>query len=188
MNDYFTQIPIQIKTFDISKSELTPRRKFQKTENSNSNELAPAYYSSINNIEYANYLNTIFKELNPRDVFYCQFSGSAPHFDHDDSKCAINHYYITQNATTLFHEPKDNAVPFCGVGEKTANYYHPNDIIEADSFCAEPNSVWLLNVAKVHSLKFPGEHGPLRSFIKWRFDSSYEEIYQRLFNEILPKL
>ena len=186
MDKFFKQVPIQIDMLDLSKFDLTPSRKFQRSEVTDLN--TAAYYSNINNIEYATYLNNIFKELNPRDFYYCQFSGSSPHIDHDNSKCAINHYYVTQNASTIFHEATANAVPYCGIGETTANYYKTEDIVEVNRFRAEPNSVWLLDVTKIHSLDFPGTYGPLRGFVKWRFDAPYEEVYDRLFNYLLPKL
>ena len=192
MNNYYTQIPLHLDMLDVSKFELTPGRKFLRTEATSGNSWVsgqtPAYYSNINNAEYTKYLNNIFKELRPRDVHYCQFSGSSPHVDHDNSKCAINHYYVTQNASTIFHEAKPGAVPFFGVNETTANYYKPEDIIEVDRFLAQPSSLWLLNITKIHSLEFPGKYGPLRGFIKWRFDISYEDVYDRLFNEVIPKL
>lgn len=186
MNPYFQQLPIKIDMLDQEKFDLTPGRSFDRVQHVTSS--TPTYYSRINNPEYAVYLNNIFKELNPRDVYFCQFKGSAPHIDHDNSKCAINHYYTTQDASTIFYNPVEGAVPYCGANETTANYYKKEDVIEADKFCAEKNSVYILNVSRIHGLDFPQPYGPLRQFIKWRFDAPYEEIYDKLFNEIIPKL
>jgi len=178
MNPYFTQLPINIDVLDTTKFNLIPRRTF---ENKN-------YYSSINNQKYTEYLNNIFEALNPRDISYCEFPGAKPHIDHDNSKCAINHYYVTQNAETIFYKSKINAKPFALNNEGAACMYHPEDIIEESSFCAQPNSIWLLNVTEIHSISRPGVWLPgIRTFVKWRFDAPYEEIYQRLIEEIMPK-
>jgi hypothetical protein len=179
MDNYFKQIPIDIDLLDVSKFNLTPKRSFNDQN----------YYSNINNIEYTNYLNNIFKKLNPIDVFYCEFPGNWPHIDHDGSQCAINHYYVTQNVETIYYKAKPNAKSFHVPKEDDANLYHKKDIIKEVSFCAEPNSVWLLDVTKIHGVGFPNKKfGGLRTFIKWRFDAPYEEIYRRLFDEVLPKL
>lgn len=179
MTPYFTQLPINIKMFDPTTFNLTPARSFNNQN----------YYSTINNIEYINYLNSIFKELNPVDVLYCEFPGNWPHIDHDETKCAINHYYVTQDVETIYYKAKSNAESFQVPGENKANLYHKKDIIKDAFFCAQPNSVWLLDVTKIHGVGFPNKKfGGLRTFVKWRFDAPYEEIYQRLFNEVIPKL
>ena len=177
MDKYFTQLPLQLDMIDTSKLITTPRRAFNNR----------TYYSAIENPEYQEYLN-IFKDLKFRDVSWCEFPGAWPHIDHDDSKCAINHYYVTQNVETVYYKTKPGAQPFQGIEEESSCFFNKEDIIEDAKFCAESGSLWLLDVTKIHSLEFPCEFGPLRTFVKWRFDTSYEEVYDRLFNELLPKL
>lgn len=177
MNKYFTQIPLNLDMLDTNKLTVSPFRNFKDE----------TYYFKIENPEYQEYLQ-IFKELKFRDVLWCQFPQASPHIDHDDSKCAINHYYITQNAETVYYQPKPNAKPYAGVNEVHPCFYNKEDVIEDDKFCADPGSLWLLDVTKIHSLEFPCEFGPLRTFVKWRFDAPYEEVYDKLFNNLLPKL
>jgi hypothetical protein len=93
---------------DPLKMDLTPKRSFNNKN----------YYSAINNTVYNNYLSSLFKELNPRDVLYCEFPGAWPHIDHDNSKCGINHYYVTQNAETIYYEPSPNGLPHFMVSTK----------------------------------------------------------------------
>ena len=175
---YFKQLPIKIDMLDSTKMDLIPRRAFNNK----------TYYSSINNPEYANYLNNLFKELNPRDVSYCEFPGAWPHIDHDNSKCAINHYYVTQNVETVYYDPKPGARPFQGIDEEASCFFNKEDIIEANRFCAPSNTVWLLDITKIHGLEFPHGFGPLRTFVKWRIDMPYDEVYGLLFEKIIPKL
>ena len=174
MKPYFAQLPINIDMLDSTKMELIPRRAFNNK----------TYYSSINNPEYANYLNNLFKELNPRDISYCEFPGAWPHIDHDGTQCAINHYYVTQNVETVYYEPKSNeAKPFQGINEDYSCFFNKEDITIVDKFCAQSNSVWLLDVTKIHSLEFPCNFGPIRTFIKWRFDVPYEKVYRYFFKD-----
>jgi hypothetical protein len=165
--------------FDPSTFDLTMKRSFNNKN----------FYSTINNGEYTDYLNNIFKELKPKDVLYCEFPGAWPHVDHDDSKCAINHYYVTQNAETIFYKSKPGAQTFSVPGEDESNLYHKKDIIKETSFYAEPNSVYLLDVTKIHGVgRSRINLNGLRTFVKWRFNAPYKEIYQQLFDEIIPKI
>jgi hypothetical protein len=185
MDQYFKELPIKIDMLDVTKLELTPRREFN----------GRVFYSNIHNVEYTNYLSNIFKELSPRTISYSEFDRGNPHIDHDSVKCGINHYYITQDVETVFYEPKSLDVKsFPGQGEEASNFFDKKDLIIAGKFFSQPNSVWLLDVTKIHSLEFPNplnswdKVGPKRTFVKWAFDEPYEVIYQKLFNEVIPRL
>jgi len=180
MSNYFTQLPIKIDMLDPLKMELTPKRSFNNKN----------FYSAINNTVYNNYLAALFRELNPRDILYCEFPSAWPHIDHDNSKCGINHYYVTQNVETVYYEPGPNGdTPFHGIDEGSACFYKKEELVETDKFCAESDSVWLLDVTKIHSLEFPVPgQGLLRTFVKWRLDIPYDEVYGLLFEKIIPRL
>jgi len=172
MNPYFTQLNIDVNILDPLKMDLTTRRTFGPQDKT--------YYSDINNIEYSNYLSGVFQNLLPRTISYCEFPWGGPHIDHDEIKCCINHYYITQDVETVYYEAKAGAKSWPGAGEKSSNFYNKEDITEVTKFFALPDSVWLLNVNKIHSLEFPMPFGPVRTFVKWSFDQTYEEVYQHL--------
>ena len=185
MDQYFKELPIKIDMLDVTKLELSPRRTFNSR----------VFYSNIHNVKYTNYLNDIFKELTPRTISYGEFDRGGPHIDHDSIKCGINHYYITQDVETVFYKPNSPKVKgFPGVGEEASNFFDKKDLTITRKFFSQPNSVWLLDVTKIHSLEFPvplnswEEVGTKRTFIKWAFDESYEVIYQKLFNEVIPRL
>jgi hypothetical protein len=121
---------------------------------------------------------------------YSEFQKSWPHIDSDGAMCAINHYYVTQDVETVFYNKSNpNAELTFVKGETIPTLYKADDIVKETSFFAQPNSVWLLDVTKIHSIGFCGEpFNRTRTFIKWSFNQPYEEIYQRLFDEIIPKL
>jgi hypothetical protein len=185
MDQYFKELPIKIDMLDVTKLELSPRRAFNSR----------VFYSNIHNVEYTNYLSNIFKELSHRTISYSEFDRGGPHIDHDSIKCCINHYYVTQDVETVFYEPKSSDVrSFPGPGEEASNFFDKKDLIIAGKFFSQPNSVWLLDITKIHSLEFPNplnswdETGPKRTFVKWAFDEPYAVIYQKLFNEVIPRL
>ena len=174
MKPYFTQLPVSIDMLNPANMNLTARRSFNNKN----------YYSAINNPDYSDYLHSIFKDLKFRDISYSEFPGAWPHIDHDGTTCAINHYYDTHGVETCYYEfGLNGAKPYAGESEENACFYNKEDLILVDKFCAEPNSVWLLDTTKIHSLEFVNGWGPVRTFIKWRFNFPYEEVYSYFFKE-----
>lgn len=171
MDKYFKQLTTQIDMLDPNQFNKSPMRDF----------LGQAFYYNINNQTYTDYLMSKFKDLNPHDVFWCEFPGARPHIDHDGFQCGINHYYNTEQAATVYYTPKENMLPYVGDGESTANFYKREDISEVARFIAEPNSVWLLKVDEIHSVDLPQWDSGIRTFVKWRFYEPYEVIYKKLF-------
>ena len=150
-----------------------PARSFNKR---------PTYFDLKNHPSF-NYLYDKFSFLNPVKIVYAEFDSGRPHIDADNILCAINHYYFTAGVTTLYHEPKENAKPFCGSDQESVpNFYNLDDVIEQERFCAVVNDVYLLNVNKIHSLSFPTPHLGNRKMVKWQFEVPYEEIYTKLLN------
>lgn len=171
MDKYFKQIPTHIDMLDTTQFNKTPMRDF----------LGQAFYYNINNQSYTDYLMNKFQDLNPHDVFWCEFPGARPHIDHDGFQCGINHYYNTENAATIYYKPNPNTMPYKGEGETTANFYDRNKITEVTRFVAKPDSVWLLKVDDIHSVDLPILNSGIRTFVKWRFYEPYEVVYKKLF-------
>ena len=87
--------------------------------------------------------------------FYLHFleanSYILPHSDSGPT-AVINLYVETNNCVTQFYEIKDNAQPY-QIGNQTDGYvYNLDDLIEMESFIAQPGDVYILNVNKVHSV------------------------------------
>jgi hypothetical protein len=181
MNQYFRQLNLPIKKFTVE--ELQPVRH-KAWFNS---------YCDIGNLEARDYLMNVFKELEPYNVVLAEFTNAVPHIDGKEILCAINHYYTTLDAKTVFFELKDQKMPpydehFQGVW----NPYHEEDLIEQAKFKADENDIWLINVAKPHKLSIPiinqpprdWKPGPnLRNFVKWQFKIPYDVIYAKLFKD-----
>ena len=168
MKPYFTKLNIEIDRLDVDSMKKTPIRSFRNYT---------SYYDISENDRYE-YLYNLFAPFKPVNVVYANFPSARPHVDHDNVITAINHYYNTLDVKTIFYEPKENAVPFCGEGETTPNYYKPEDIVEQCRFCANVNEVYMLDISKIHALDFPVKG--TRKMMKWQFKIPYDEIYQEL--------
>lgn len=171
MVNYFTKLNISIDTIDTSSFNNIPCRSFNNY----------VCYYDIRNTEKYQYLYEIFAPFKPAEVYWGNFPSARPHIDHDGMLTAINHYYNTLDAHTIFYEPKENAVPYCGKYETIPNYYHKEDIVEQTRFCANINDIYMLNITKIHGLDFPAKG--VRQMVKWMFKIPYNEIYQELKNK-----
>lgn len=140
-------------------------------------------YYNISNIRLDLALRTFFlPDLLADNVAYAEIKDETfilPHRDHDGIVCCINYYFETGPSRTCFYEPLDENLAFALAGETSNNMYLPEDCTEICSFEADPGSMYVLNVSKIHSVYLePGTH---RKFISWQFASkSYEEVCSQL--------
>ena len=74
-----------------------------------------------------------------------------PHFD-SGANAVINFYIETDNCKTQFYEIKNNAKPYQIKNQTNGCIYNLDDLIETESFIAQPGDVYILNVSKVHSV------------------------------------
>lgn len=80
-----------------------------------------------------------------------------PHTD-SDRLVAINFYIKPNNAITVFWEEKENLQNKVQVNGQTNGYvYNTQDLILKHKFVAEPNSVYILDVSKIHSVYMTGK-------------------------------
>ncbi len=87
--------------------------------------------------------------------FYLHFleanSYILPHSDSGPT-AVINFYIETNNCVTQFYEIKKGAQPY-QIDNQTDGYvYNLEDLIETESFIAQPGDTYILNVNKVHSV------------------------------------
>ena len=81
----------------------------------------------------------------------------TPHTD-SDRQVTINFYVNTGNAMTLFWDKKENTTDTIQVNGQTNGYvYNTQDLILKHKFVAEPNSVYILDVSKIHSVCMTGK-------------------------------
>jgi hypothetical protein len=171
MQKYFTKLDIDLDQFNLdSELEQDTFRLFKYS----------TYFDLKNHSRYE-YLKEVFDFLQPDRIVYAQHGRARPHRDADGILCAINQYYITQDATTIYYEPKPSATPFVGSEYETVpNFYEPQDIVEQKRFKSNVNDTYLLNVNEIHSLDFPDQQHGYRTMIKWQFKVPYKDVYNEL--------
>ena len=114
------------------------------------NKFNGLWYSDLKISEHINFIQEKHK-LN----FYPSFLEANSHIlPHSDSgpTAVINFYIETNNCKTQFYEIKDNAKPYQIKNQTDGCIYNLNDLIETESFIAQPGDVYILNVSKVHSV------------------------------------
>ena len=75
-----------------------------------------------------------------------------PHTD-SDIKSTINFYINTEDCRTQFYKFKNDNPKKEQVENQSDGYiFDVNDLEETDSFVAQPNEAWVLNVANPHSV------------------------------------
>jgi hypothetical protein len=101
---------------------------------------------------------------------------------HTDSyiKSTINFYIKTENCVTKFYEPKVESPKRRKISNQKEGFiYEEKDLSEVESFVANPNEAWLLNVQTPHAVH-PTGNMKERIAIALGTTMSYEEVYQIL--------
>ena len=114
------------------------------------NEFTGLWYSDL---KLTDKIDFIPKEYESN--FYLLFleanSYILPHSDSGPT-AVINFYIETNNCATQFYEVKDDAKPYQIDNQTDGSVYDLNDLIETDSFIAQPGDIYILNVNKIHSV------------------------------------
>jgi hypothetical protein len=102
----------------------------------------------------------------------------APHRDHNTT-AALNFYISAKEDRTVFYKPNDDATSISYRDKEEANLYKLDQLTEIDSFVANINDVYLLDVSNVHSV-FKTTQEP-RMFISYLWNHiSYEEVLDNI--------
>ena len=114
------------------------------------NKFNGLWYSDLKINEH---INAVPKkhELDFYPLFLEANSYILPHFD-SGANAVINFYIETDNCKTQFYEIKNNAKPYQIKNQTNGYIYNLDDLIETESFIAQPGDVYILNVSKVHSV------------------------------------
>ena len=114
------------------------------------NKFTGLWYSNLN---IKDEVNLIPEEY--ASNFYLHFleanSYILPHSDSGPT-AVINFYIETNNCATQFYEIKNNAEPYQIENQTDGCVYNLDDLIETESFIAQPGDVYILDVSKIHSV------------------------------------
>ena len=131
-------------------------------------------YYRLKDVDYFNSLLPDimpWKELPPFQVQLAEIVDNhgghlLPHIDHNISACA-NYYVQTGESTTHFYRLKENRQGFTYPGRQVANIFTLDQVEGVSKFLAQDNDMYLLNVAKIHSVESPKPG--IRQFISWQW-------------------
>ena len=168
----------------LNQNFLNPN--FDQWQDLKGSQLFSKYESGTTTLEYFNIKDVdLFKKLhtrrpftiNPERIRFSCVTGSgilAPHRDHNTT-AALNFYVSANTDRTVFYKPNDDATRINYKDKEDANIYNLDQLTEIDSFVANTNDVYLLDVSNVHSV-FKTTQEP-RMFVSYLWNNiSYEEI------------
>jgi len=152
MTIYYKKIDLPINHADFNIDEIRGEKLFE--------------YG--NNIGYFNLTNNAIKEIfdplfkvPPTTIRMVQAKAELdPHVDNGAYSC-LNYYINPQNLTTKFWKPIENArrkkgIRFnqlTGTNEEVELAYIKEDLILVDSFAANKNDFYLMNIGEIHSVE-----------------------------------
>ena len=173
---YFKKLDIEIDipSYEVGKKEIEYGIDID-------NQFNGLWYS---NLKLTNKVDLIPKEY--KSKFYLLFLEANSHIlPHSDSgpSAVINFYIETNNCATQFYEVKNNAEPY-QIDNQTDGYvYDLDDLIETDSFIAQPGDIYILNVNKIHGV-IPLDNREInRKAICFSTDSLTFNEVERIFNQ-----
>ena len=174
MIPYFKRFNIQIPKFH--ENYIFPKMR-RRLVNSDDSYHGVTYHSIQNEILHLRLMN-FFKDLGPSSLSYVEIKDEEiiiPHRDHDNITCCINYYFESGNARTLFYESIDENKRWALPDEIENQMYNFDNIVETCSFTAENNSLYVLNVSKIHGVFI--DKTQIRKFFSWQFtDKDFNQV------------
>jgi len=142
---YFEKLNIKIDTpsYEVGKKEL------EYGININ-NKFSGLWYSDLKVNDQIDLIPEKYKS----DFYLLFLEANSFILPHSDSgpTAVINFYIETNNCATQFYEVKDNAKAYQIENQTDGCVYDLDDLIETESFIAQPGDVYILDVSKVHSV------------------------------------
>lgn len=103
-----------------------------------------------------------------------------PHTD-TEIISTINFYIKTDNCRTVFYDKKSSTPKTLQIENQTDGFiYYKEDLIEVDSFIAQPNEIWLLDVKKIHAVEPVGEIKLRKAITLGSFVHDYNAVVEML--------
>jgi hypothetical protein len=152
MPTYYKKVDLGIVKNNIDITQLKGAKKFD--------------YSGIHFFEILNidYLNSLFSfKLQPTNCYFVEiYLSLSTHIDNNAISC-LNYYITSQNAATNFWAASENAVPINSQRFDASlnqivdvnNRYNIKDLTLVDSFTANDNEAYFLNIGQIHSVRGP---------------------------------
>ena len=142
---YFEKLNIKIDTpsYEVGKKEL----EYGIDINNKFNGL---WYSDLKVNEHIDLIPEKYKS----DFYLLFLEANSFILPHSDSgpTAVINFYIETNNCATQFYKIKDGAEPYQIDNQTNGCVYDLEDLIETESFIAQPGDIYILDVSKVHSV------------------------------------
>ena len=142
---YFEKLNIKIDTpsYEVGKKEL----EYGIDINNKFNGL---WYSNLKINEQIDLIPEKYKS----DFYLLFLEANSFILPHSDSgpTAVINFYIETNNCATQFYKIKDGAKPYQIDNQTNGCVYDLEDLIETESFIAQPGDIYILDVSKVHSV------------------------------------
>jgi hypothetical protein len=155
-----------------------------------------------NNLGYFNipdksYIDNIFKpffKIPPVHTWLVQAKAELiPHVDNGVFSC-LNYYIKPQNLVTKFWKPIENARRQKGLRKNSVNNsyeiielaYVKEDLILVDTFTANANEAYLLNIGEIHSVERPNDSDETtrfdfpRTMISFQWDLKIDDLIKKL--------
>jgi len=147
-------MPVEYKDWFNFKSE------YQTALYKGTNGVSLNYFQIKNQSELEkNYINNFKFEIAPDIIRFVMITGQggeiSPHIDHG-IRVALNFYIQTSNLDeTIFYEKNNENIPAFKYNEtkNESNIYNKADLIIKETFSSTDDSMFLLDVTKIHSVK-----------------------------------
>ncbi len=179
MTIYYKKINLNIHQSTFELDNLKGNKLFEYGNNI-------GYFEIVDN----EYLNSIFGnvfKIPPIKTFLVQAKSQIrPHKDNGSHSC-LNYYIKPQGFVTNFWLPKENAKRLTDkrFNSATNKYedvelgYDRNDLILVDTFTANENDTYLLNIGEIHSVEGVKKEEP-RTMIQFQWDLKMDELVEKL--------
>ena len=133
------------------------------------------------------YKNNFQFKITPDIIRFVTITGEEgeilPHVDHG-IKVALNFYIQTSNLdSTIFYDKKSEDVSSFKYNETKleSNVYNKLDLTPKETFTSKDNSMFLLNVTKIHSVKKESKLPRIFIAFMWK-NNTFDEILNMLMN------
>ncbi len=176
---YFKKVDLKISADAIDVFKLKGEHRCSFPGIKHFEILDRTYFDSIFNFNF---------NILPINIFFVHIhSPLGPHTDYEQFAC-LNYYINSSDAKTCFWEPKENAVRVTNdrydvstnTVEKVEQLYKYKDLIMVDSFVANNNDSYFLNISKIHSVEFTKPVARTAIQFQWDNSISYEELINKL--------
>lgn len=179
MNEFYTKLDYKISNYDWKSSIV---------------EVSVEYFHhpKLTYFNIAEESSNLFCSCLPNEIFQQGYyeiklfviEGTGivqPHIDYD-IRCSMNYYFNPNDSITYWYKVKKDAILQRFDQDRYLRYNYI-DLEPADMFCAEKESLYLLNNSKVHSVVHVSSLPREMIQIQW-YETDYTNIQKILLNDL----